>query len=127
MTNAVPKFIIRAFIAALFCYVTAIVLNNFYFRQASFLEVFISIPFIMLVTIGFHIILVNAIKSKPMLFINKYIAFSGIKLMIYMITILIYVFFVKFEIIIFLLSFIIIYFIFTITEVSSLLQIFKKN
>jgi len=113
--------------AAIVCYVSAVLVSGFLITKSSFLEVYLLIPFILLVTIGFHKILVHASKSNNMLFINKYIAYSGIKLMVYVISLLIYVLFIKFEIILFLLSFVIIYIIFTITEVSSLLQFFKKN
>ena len=127
MSNAIKKFLLKSVLTSLICYILVIVIAFCITKKTSFLEVYILIPYIMLITLEFHILLIKASESNNMLFVNKYIAFSGIKLFIYLITILIYLIFIKFEIIVFLLSFIIIYFIFTIIEITSLLQIFKKN
>ncbi len=127
MSSPNIKFILRAVLIALICYLTTVILSFFVFKKSSFLEIYLLIPFIMIVTIGFHALLIKATKSNTTLFVNKYIAFSGIKLLIYIITILIYLIFIKFEDVIFMLSFFIIYFIYTIAEISSLLQIFKKS
>jgi hypothetical protein len=123
----IRQFILKIFITALICYVLAYIVASFLLKGSSFLEVYWLIPYLMTVTIGFHVILVKAANGNSKLFMNKYIAFSGLKLMLYVFSLIIYLLFIKFEVIIFLLSFIIIYFIFTIVEVSSLIQIFKKS
>jgi hypothetical protein len=127
MSDAIKKFLLKAVITSLICYIIVIAISFLLTKKTSFLEVYLLIPYIMLINLGFHILLIKASVSNNMLFVNKYIAFSGIKLFIYLISILIYLIFIKFEIVVFLLSFIIIYFIFTVAEITSLLQIFKKN
>ena len=127
MSDAIKKFLLKAVITSLICYIIVIAISFLLTKKTSFLEVYLFIPYIMLINLGFHILLIKASVSNNMLFVNKYIAFSGIKLFIYLISILIYLIFIKFEIVVFLLSFIIIYFIFTVAEITSLLQIFKKN
>jgi len=127
MSSPIKNFLLKAIITSLVCYVIVIFLAFCFIKKTSFLEVYILIPFIMFITIGFHTLLIKATQSNNMLFVNKYIAFSGLKLIIYLISILIYLIFIKFEITVFLLSFLIIYFIYSIVEITSLLQIFKKN
>src|SRR5271157_1081046 len=105
MTSPIKKFLLKAIITSLVCYIIVIFLAFCLIKRPSFLEVYILIPYIMFITIGFHTLLIKATKSNNMLFVNKYIAFSGLKLIIYLISILIYLIFIKFEIIIFLLSF----------------------
>ncbi len=127
MASPIKKFLFKAIITSFVCYIIVIFLAFSLIKRTSFLEVYILIPYIMFITIAFHTLLIKATKSNNMLFVNKYIAYSGLKLIIYLISILIYLIFIKFEIIVFLLSFLIIYFIYTIVEITSLLQIFKKN
>jgi hypothetical protein len=127
LEKGIRGFILKIFITALACYVLAYFVASFLIKWASFLEVYWLIPYLLTVTVGFHVLVVKATKGNNSLFMNKYIAFSGLKLMLYVFSILIYLLFIKFEVIIFLLSFITIYFIFTIVEVSSLMQIFKKS
>ena len=127
MQDSFRKFIIKTALTALICYILAFIIKTFFLRINSFLAVYILIPYITLITGGFHFLLIKASKSNPTLFINKFLAFSGIKLMLYLFTIILYVIFIKSEIIIFLLSFILIYFVFTITEIISLLKFLKKS
>jgi hypothetical protein len=98
-----------------------LILQNHHFASVYFLIVYVSV-----ITILFHSILLKAAKGPNSLFVNRFIAFSGMKLMIYLMTIIIYIFFIKSEPVIFLLSFILLYFVFTTLEITSLLKYFKK-
>jgi uncharacterized membrane protein len=85
------------------------------------------IPFIMLVTILLHSILIIASKNNPNKFINKFMASSGLKLMLYLVVIIIYVFFVKRDIILFICAFLSLYLMFTVLEISAIINHLKKN
>ena len=107
------------------CLTTAFLVQRFIFPARSFSGVYLVIPFVMLVTAVVHYVLIKA-SSNPRTFIGKFAAFSGLKLLVYLIAILIYAFSVKNEIVIFMLSFLITYFIFTIFEISAILKFLKK-
>jgi len=95
--------------------------------QYNFTSVYFLIPFIMAVTIVLHLLLVKASKKAPIKFINNFMASSGIKLFVYFLIILAYIYFIKQDIILFLCAFLSLYFVFTILEISAILNYLKKN
>ena len=97
------------------------------YKQYNFTGVYLLIPAIMLITIIVHVLLVEASKKSPIKFINKFLAFSGIKLFLYFIIILAYIYFIKRDIVLFLCAFLSLYLVFTILEISAILNYLKKN
>jgi phosphatidylserine synthase len=97
------------------------------YKQYNFTGVYLLIPAIMLITIIVHVLLVEASKKSPIKFINKFLASSGIKLFLYFIIILAYIYFIKRDIVLFLCAFLSLYLVFTILEISAILNYLKKN
>ncbi len=79
------------------------------------------------VTIIFHLLLIKAAASRPLAFMNKFIAFTGIKLLLYLIVIAGYLIIVGIQPVSFVMVFLFSYFIFTSFEVISILEHLKKN
>ena len=119
------RFLILCLFIGIVCLVAAFIVQKVFVPFKSFRGVYILIPFVTLITIVVHFVLIKA-SSNPKTFVGKFVAFSGLKLMIYLITILIYAFAVRNEVIIFMLSFLITYFLFTILEISAILKFLKK-
>jgi hypothetical protein len=124
--KGVRKFILFSVSFGAICFMCAWVLSKS-LTQHSFTGVYMLIPLIMCVTIVLHIILVEASKKAPIKFINKFMAFSGIKLFFYFLVILMYIYFIKRDIVLFLCAFLSLYLVYTILEISAILKYLKKN
>ena len=120
------KFLLSCLIIGIVCLTAAFLVHKFLIPVKSFMGVYLIIPFVMLVTAVVHFILIKA-SSNPRTFVGKFVAFSGLKLIIFLFAILIYAFTVKNEVVIFMLSFLITYFVFAIFEISAILKFFKKS
>lgn len=83
-------------------------------------------PFIMIVTILFHFILLKATNANPKQFISKFLAASGLKMMIYLTVIVIFIFTNRFQAKVFLISFLACYSIYTFIEIYFILKFLKK-
>lgn len=125
--NAFLKFLLSCVLLGVVCLTTAFLVQKCALPAKSFKGVYCIIPFVVLVTIAVHYVLIKASLSNPRTFIGKYVAFSGLKLIVYLVAILFYVFVVKSEVVIFMLSFLITYFIFLIFEISAILKFLKKS
>jgi len=121
------QFLVLCCSLAVLCIGAAYGIQNFFLAEKSFAGVFLVIPFIMVITLVFHFILMKAAVVNPRNFVGKFVAFSGIKLMIYLIVILVYAFMVKKEIVIFMMSFLIMYLLYTTIEISAILKFLKKS
>lgn len=119
------RFLLTSLLVGALCFLTALAVHQFFFPSRSFVGVYTIIPFVMLVTVVVHYVLIRASKN-PRTFVGKFVAFSGLKLLVFLIAILIYAFGVKNEVVIFMLSFLITYFVFTILEISAILKFLKK-
>jgi hypothetical protein len=119
------RFLLLCIIAGIMCLAAAFLIQNLFFPSKSFVSVYSLIPFVMLVTVVVHFVLIKA-STNPRTFIGKFVAFSGLKMIVFLIAILIYALSVKNEIVIFMLAFLITYFIFTILEISAILKFLKK-
>ena len=97
------------------------------YKQYNFTGIYMLIPAVMLITVIVHVLLVEASKKSPIKFINKFLASSGIKLFLYFLIILAYIYFVKHDIVLFLCAFLSLYMVFTILEISAILNYLKKN
>jgi L-asparagine transporter-like permease len=80
-----------------------------------------------LLTAAVHGFLLHTHSREPQKFITKYMLTSGIKILLYLIFIIIYLLLVPENAAIFLLSFLSFYFLFTLFEVFSIHRILKKN
>jgi hypothetical protein len=121
------RFTLNCTIIGIFCLFFAFILNLTILKQHYFVGVYLSIPFIMLVTIFIHSFLVEVPKNDPKKFIFRFTVVSGFKMLLYIIVIFIYSFVIKRDIAIFVLSFFFLYVIYTITEISVILNYLKKN
>jgi hypothetical protein len=121
------RFLILCSSMAALCIGITFGIQKLFIPEKSFTGVFFVIPFVMVITVVFHFVLMKASMVNPRNFVGKFVAFSGIKLMIYLIVILVYAFTIKSEIVIFLLSFLITYVLFTTIEISAILKFLKKS
>jgi hypothetical protein len=119
-------FFFSCLILAIVCLGIAVGVHFFFLPQKSFESVYILVPYVMSVTMVFHWILMKASVANPGNFIGKFVAFSGIKLMIYLITILISAFGIKVEVLVFVTSFFTLYLFYTIIEIRAMLKFLKK-
>ncbi len=124
--RAIRKFIGFSFGISALSFLVAWLLSLNY-KQYSFTGVYMLIPAIMFITIIVHVLLVEASKKSPIKFINKFLASSGIKLFLYFLIILAYIYFIKRDIVLFLCAFLSLYLVFTILEISAILDYLKKN
>ena len=111
---------------SIFCLAVAMIVHFIFLPQKPFGSVYFLVPFVMSVTIVFHWLLMKASVVNPGRFIGKFVAFSGLKLMIYLITIVVFAFGVKVEIFIFMASFFTLYLLYTIIEIRAMLKFLKK-
>jgi len=121
------RFLIQSFLLSVICFLVAFGIHHIFKVEASFGCVYLMISLVMLVTIMFHSLLIRISVISPRSFVGKFVVFSGIKMMIYLVIILIYAFIIKKEIVIFIIGFLILYFLFTILEVSAILKFLKKS
>jgi hypothetical protein len=124
--RAIRKFILFSVGIAAISFMMAWILSLSY-KEHYFTGVYMLIPAIMFITIIVHVLLVEASKKSPIKFINKFLASSGIKLFLYFLIILAYIFFIKLDIVLFLCAFLSLYLVFTILEISAILNYLKKN
>lgn len=120
------RFLLISLIVGTLCFLTALAIHQLIFPSKYFVGVYAIIPFVMFITIVVHYVLMNASKN-PRTFVGKFVAFSSLKLLVFLTAILIYAFSIKNEIVAFMISFLITYFIFTILEISAILKFLKKT
>jgi hypothetical protein len=125
--KAFTRFLVSCLILSFLCLVAAFCIQYMLLPEKSFTGVYFLIAYVALVTILFHYSLMKASVINPRNFVGKFVAYSGIKLMLYLISILLYVFTIKNEVHIFMLGFLLTYLLFTILEVSAILKFLKKS
>lgn len=126
MNPALKKFIIFSLVACIVLIAAAIPLSYILHKHLDITPVYYVVPFIMAITIIFHYYLLQASKGESKKFISKFMASSGIKLMIYLTVIVLFVLSYPKNITVFLVSFLISYFVFTFIEVVFILSHLKK-
>ena len=100
-----------------------------YFSFKPYFSVFvmlIPVYFFLLVTY-FHISLINAVQTRELAFISKYMMYTGLKLFINLGVLIAFIFVEKEKAISSALGFLFCYFFYTIFEVRELLVTFKKE
>lgn len=126
MNSESKRFIGYSVIAAVVVLAIIFVLHLSGTIQSTIMPAFYVVPLVCFITVLFHTFIIRSAKSADNTFISKYIASSGLKLIIYLTGILIYIFavglYVKFVMVVFLIS----YVIFSFLEVYSVLRYLKK-
>jgi hypothetical protein len=92
----------------------------------SFYPSAFAILFVMSLTILFHFYLLKISNGNAKLFFGKFIGSSGIKLMIYLLTIVLFIFLIPGYSKTFLITFLISYVLFSFTEIFFILKFLKK-
>jgi len=82
--------------------------------------------FVFLFTTVIHAILLKTARKKPKKLINRFLMLTGLKMMIYLLIMMIYLVISKQDSAPFLLTFLIVYLVFTIFEISSILSCLKR-
>ncbi len=126
MNSALKKFIVYTVVAGFILVMGAWLLNSLIDNKLSITPVFFVVPFVMIVTILFHFYLLKASKGDAKVFVGKFVASSGIKLMLYLTVIVFYVVWYRQNEKVFLTSFLISYIVFTFIEVLFILSQTKK-
>lgn len=127
MKNQIIRFIIFSSIISLLLICVSWILDSRQIWNFKTTPAISSILFVYVVTVIFHIYLIKVSVKIGQNFIGRFIGSSGVKMMIYLVVIVIYIFSNKSDARIFLVSFITAYVIFTILEVSSIIKYLKKN
>ena len=82
--------------------------------------------FIFLFTTIIHAILLKTARKKPKKLVNRFLMLTGLKMMIYLFIMIIYLIISKQDSAPFLLTFFVVYLVFTIFEISSILSCLKR-
>lgn len=82
--------------------------------------------FIFLFTTVIHAILLKTARKKPKKLVNRFLMLTGLKMMIYLFIMIIYLIISKQDSAPFLLTFFVVYLVFTIFEISSILSCLKR-
>ncbi len=80
-----------------------------------------------IITLGFHIGLVNASKGRPQAFVRYYMATTTVKLLLHMMIIVLYALFNKEDAVRFITTFLVFYIIFTVFEVAVAWKQFRAS
>jgi hypothetical protein len=126
MNAAFKKFVLYSLVSCLVLIMGIWPLSFFTDKQIDITPVFFVVPFVMIITIIFHSYLLQASKSDPKTFVGKFIASSGLKLMIYLTVIVFYIVWYQYNSKVFLTAFLISYIVFTFIEVVFILIHLKK-
>ena len=127
MTNPIKQFALRGLILLLVFVVLGLIAFTS-FLSPYYIPVFpLLLAFFYLVSVISFSIIVNATRRNPRDFTNKFILFSGIKLIIYLVIIILYLFFARENAVPFLIGFFILYTVFSIYDVVSSVSFIRKH
>jgi hypothetical protein len=126
MNIAFKKFVIYSLVASFVLLMGTALVSAFANNQLNTAPVYFVVPFVMIITIIFHSYLLQATKGDAKAFIPKFMASSGIKLMLYLAVIVFYIVWYERDVKVFLTSFLISYIVFTFIEVVFILSHIKK-
>lgn len=119
------KFNSQVLLIALLCYTIIAVVFYFLFSE-KFHYTLLFVPILLAAVTSFlHRKLILSSYDRPVKFINMFMAVTGIKLMIYLFSILIYIMLLTEYAIPFLAIFFSLYIVYTFIEISSLLKFLK--
>ncbi|MCX6290711.1 MAG: hypothetical protein NT126_02990 [Bacteroidetes bacterium] len=83
--------------------------------------------YFIIITVAFHLGLLNSSKGKPQGFVRYYMGATTLKLFIHLITLLLYCLFNREEAVRFIVTFLIYYLVYTGFEVAVAMKKFRKN
>jgi len=127
MNKSIVRFSIQSVIVAIILCILGLAAFKNWFPEKYFSGFYAVIILVFGVTVFFHSILVKAAANQNMTFINKFLAFTGLKLLLYLFFIVGYIFLIGTQPVSFLLTFLLTYLVFTVFEVVSILEFLKKN
>jgi hypothetical protein len=126
MNKDITRFSIQAAIIAVLLSVLNYLAFQAWFPKNYFDGFYGVYLFLFLATVLFHYILVSATAERPGIFVNRFVALTGARLLFYLTVIIVYVLLVHYQAISFMITFLIGYFVYTIFEVVAILQYLKK-
>jgi hypothetical protein len=126
MNPALKKFIGYCLLTGSVLIVGTLSLNYLTVKHLDLTPVYFVVFFVMVITILFHLYLLRVSKGDSKTFISKFMASSGLKLMIYLTVIVVYIVSYRLNAKVFLTSFLISYFVFSVIEVIFILTHLKK-
>lgn len=124
--SPLKKFIVQGFfitllLAVIGYFLFTVVFNPYYQVILPFV-----LLFIFLFTTVIHAMLLKTARKKPKKLVNRFLMLTGLKMMIYLLIMIIYLVISKQDSAPFLLTFLIVYLVFTIFEISSILSYLKR-
>ena len=127
MFKSQRKFIITLLFIALIITVLGYGLFLFLIPQYYFRHFPVIPAFLLLVTIMVHVYLIKSSEDNPRKFTSKYLGAMGLKMLIYIIFLVVFLFIDTAHAVPFLVSFLVTYATFTSYEVISILNYLKKD
>lgn len=127
MNKSIARFCIQGIVIAVILYILGLVAFKNWFPDKYFSGFYVVVFLVFGVTVFFHSVLIKAASKQNMAFINKFLAFTGFKLLLYLFFIVGYIFLIGIQPVSFLLTFLFTYLVFTVFEVVSILEFLKKN
>ena len=120
------KFIIKLLLLTISIFLIAFFIFKF-FLCMYYLNIFpYLLMFFAIITALFHYFLIKSSQHEIKKFINTFMIFTGIKLMLYILFILIFILLNKSSAVVFVMGFIILYVIYSIFEIISIVKYLKK-
>jgi len=124
--SPLKKFIVQGFfitllLAVIGYFLFTVVFNPYYQVILPFV-----LLFIFLFTTVIHAMLLKTARKKPKKLVNRFLMLTGLKMIIYLFIMIIYLVISKQDSAPFLLTFLIVYLVFTIFEISSILSYLKR-
>lgn len=124
--SPLKKFIVQGiFITLLFAVIGYFLFTGVFNPYYQVILPFVLL-FIFLFTTVIHAILLKTARKKPKKLVNRFLMLTGLKMMIYLLIMIIYLIISKQDSVPFLLTFFIVYLVFTIFEISSILSCLKR-
>ncbi len=124
--SPLKKFIVQGFFIILLLAVIGYFLFTGVFNPYYQVILPFVLLFIFLFTTVIHAILLKTARKEPKKLVNRFLMLTGLKMMIYLFIMIIYLIISKQDSAPFLLTFLIVYLVFTIFEISSILSHLKR-
>lgn len=127
MRKAILQYSLQAILVSILLALSYFLFCEFGFPQFQTNAIYIVIISLFIINAGFHSYSVYTIHYKNEAFNRRFLASTMLKILIYLIIILIMIFTGQPNIKIILVAFLLFYIVYTIHEISSILQYLKKN
>ncbi len=124
--SPLKKFIVQGFFITLLLAVIGYFLFTRVFNPYYQVILPFVLLFIFLFTTVIHAILLKTARKKPKKLVNRFLMLTGLKMMVYLFIMIIYLIISKQDSAPFLLTFLIVYLVFSIFEILSILSYLKR-